>query len=259
MDPYDPAYTAEMAENTRNAIIVQRSIIFRGEDNPPPLTRRGQIIMKFNLQELADFPRLAPLGRIYLTDILPASRYPPCNKPLSELKKIMIDELLPNTHLKGSYMILRAITNTRRVAGMFVVVEDEKNRAIQLKLCHHVSDFENPGIPTERRDQIIAKDMVVIVKEPCLQATPDGHNGLRVDHIGNIMFLDPFDERIPREWRVDREGFAETIPDPFPMPTIHKAGGARLSYKTLPTTVRDWNDVANSHFKKDKYQLAITL
>ena len=42
---------------------------------------------------------------------------------------------------------------------------------------------------------------VCIVKEPYFKTMSDGCYGLRVDHISDIIWLSPDDERIPLNWR----------------------------------------------------------
>ncbi len=42
--------------------------------------------------------------------------------------------------------------------------------------------------------------MVVVIKEPYFKQTSDGGYGVRIDHVGDILWLRPGDERIPGQW-----------------------------------------------------------
>lgn len=119
--------------------------------------------------------------------------YLPCAAPLSDLKKVMIKDLVLETHHRGTYVILRAVTPAVRMSAILAVVEDEDDNVVVLQLYHQ----DNSCCP----EHILDDEAVVIVKEPYLKRDADGRVSIRVDHLSDVIFLHNFDERIPEVWR----------------------------------------------------------
>lgn len=84
------------------------------------------------------------------------------------------------------------------------IVEDEHGNAVPLLLYHQ----EDPA--DGKAEEILVKGMVLIVKEPYLKYMTDGGPGIRVDHVGDIMFLSADDPRIPARWQLVSGEQAET-------------------------------------------------
>lgn len=121
---------------------------------------------------------------------LPPS-YHPCVTPFSELKKTMIDNLLLETHHRGTYILVRSLTPQNRMVAVMAVVEDEKGDILQLLLYNQADDGE----------PFVREGTVMILKEPFLKTMSDGSHGLRVDHLSDVVFLPANDKRIPVAWR----------------------------------------------------------
>ncbi|KAH8799851.1 TPR domain protein [Xylogone sp. PMI_703] len=128
------------------------------------------------------------------TTFLPPA-YGPCTKALRDLKKIMIDDLVLETHHRGNYLVLRSITPPDRLNAIMAVVEDENNDALILQLYHQ----EDEG--GRSAEEILREGTVIIVKEPYLKLMSDGEYGIRVDHLSDTILLLEGDDRIPICWQ----------------------------------------------------------
>lgn len=121
--------------------------------------------------------------------------YPPCIKPLSELKPINISKLNLETHHRGYWTLLRILTQPRRCMAVMAVVEDVENTAVLLQL--HNQPDENL-VPAKN---VLRWKSFCIVKEPLFKCAMDGAYLLRVDHPSDVIWLDDSDERLPLRWR----------------------------------------------------------
>jgi hypothetical protein len=137
----------------------------------------------------------------------------------------MINDLLLETHHRGSYLMLRSITPPDRMNAIMAIVQDENEDAIMLQLYHQEEENERPA------KEILAEGLVLIVKEPYLKLMSDGDYGIRVDHLSDIIHLPKYDERVPNCWR--------------PRSAEHNASASA------------WKTTGNEHFKESKYHAAI--
>ncbi|GAD99179.1 TPR domain protein [Paecilomyces variotii No. 5] len=116
--------------------------------------------------------------------------YPPCTTPLQDLKKVMLSDLLLETHHRGSYVLLKEIAPTITTIGVTTVVEDEKGGVVFLELFNQ----------DERTvEELLHLGTRLIIKEPYLQIMPDGTHSLRVDHLSDIVYLDTYNEKDQEE------------------------------------------------------------
>lgn len=118
--------------------------------------------------------------------------YPPCLAPLQGLKKVMVKDLLLETHHRGSYILVRSITQTEKTAAVVAIVEDEQKDAIPLQMLNE---------KLRCQDGSVDKGQILLVKEPYLTLIPDAEYGVRVDHVSDIMFIPKFDKMVPSAWR----------------------------------------------------------
>ncbi|KAM3444473.1 hypothetical protein NHJ13734_001440 [Beauveria thailandica] len=112
---------------------------------------------------------------------------------IEELKDLFWFYLLENgfwVTRRGFYAL------AHRVPALSVVVEDEQEHAIVLRLENQPDE---KSIPSR---QYLSKGTVLLLKEPFLQAdTSGGQCTLRVDHVSDLIWLHGEDERIPIAWR----------------------------------------------------------
>lgn len=125
--------------------------------------------------------------------IIPCPPYAPSVRPLDSLKKTILNDLRPETHRRGSYVLLRAAGPGLAMSGVLAIVEDENGHIIYLNLY-----YPDTSIPAH---ELLEKGQVLIVKEPYLKKSSDGSLCIRVDHLSDVIFLHVFDERVPEKWR----------------------------------------------------------
>ncbi|KAH8433206.1 TPR domain protein [Aspergillus melleus] len=128
----------------------------------------------------------------YRVSFFPPS-YLPCASPLKDLRKVMIKDLVLETHHRGTYVCLRAVTPAYRVTGVMAIAEDEEENAVTLEL-YNQGTFRSVA-------EIMDEGSVLIVKEPYLKASSDGNYGLRVDHPSDVRLILEDDEVFPSAWQ----------------------------------------------------------
>ncbi|KAJ3535514.1 hypothetical protein NM208_g7101 [Fusarium decemcellulare] len=158
-------------------------------DHPPPLLLESSFMMKFHG---------SPIGpqsdeNTVSTTQVPAP-YPPCIVPAEDLKPISIAEMRLETHHRGKKVVLRVLTPPDRLTAVMAIVEDQMRTAVLLQLYHQPVEAVVPA------KEILASDMVFILKEPFFKCATDGSYSLRVDHPSDIIWLNEGDERIPANW-----------------------------------------------------------
>ncbi|KAK1753277.1 hypothetical protein QBC47DRAFT_304481 [Echria macrotheca] len=184
------------------------------------------LIFNHNLQRMTNEMRnLASMDggtATYGTTFVPPP-YPPCIRPLAELTKTTIDKLVLETQHRGTYLLVRCVTRQDRLTAVTAIVEDENRDAILLQLYHQELAFEST-------EDILNLGRVLIIKEPYLKFTANGGYALRVDHVGDVVFLAPDDERIPPVW---------------------------LSSGVMECTASGWKTTGNERFERGEYRAAI--
>jgi hypothetical protein len=154
---------------------------------------RPEVIMRFMLHRLMLKNTDAHPYVIRSSFVPPA--YPPCTSQLSDLKKVMIKDLLVETHHRGSYLLLRTITPADRVTALIAIVEDEDGSTITIQLYNQET--------TRPESDILGQGAVLAVKEPYLKVMSDGEYGLRVDHLSDVTFIPNHDMLVPSAWITD--------------------------------------------------------
>ena len=113
-----------------------------------------------------------------------------------ELKQTFINDLRLETHHRGKYLLLRSITPSNRMTAIMAVVEDEREDAVMLQLYHQ----DDKHVQDRPATSILKQNDIIIVKEPYFKVMADGEYGLRVDHVSDLVRIDPGDERVPIQW-----------------------------------------------------------
>ncbi|CAG7940591.1 unnamed protein product [Penicillium nalgiovense] len=150
--------------------------------------------------------------------------YPPCLAALKGLKKVMVKDLLLETHHRGSYILVRSIIQAENMGAVMAIVEDEQKDAIPLRMLNE---------KLRCQDGCVDKGQVLLVKEPYLTSMPDAKYGLRVDHVSDIMFIPLFDEMVLSVWR-------ERLPE----------------HETSQWMARDWLNMGNEYLNRGKFYSA---
>jgi hypothetical protein len=121
--------------------------------------------------------------------------YSPCTTSLENLKPIKIEDLRLETHHRGSFLLLRAITPPNRMIAILVLVEDVHGDVALLQMYQQEDEASRPAT------NVVDKGSVLLVKEPFFKVTASGDYSLRVDHLSDVITLNSNDARIPQSWR----------------------------------------------------------
>lgn len=133
-----------------------------------------------------------------------AAPYPPFVAPLRRLKKLCLKDLHLETHYRGFYVLLRVATPPVTITTMMAIIKDEKDDGVVFQLYQQEDEDHRPG------EEVVQIQRVCILKEPYFKVISDGGYGLRVNHLSDVIWLSPDDERIPRDWRARISGFEKT-------------------------------------------------
>ncbi|CZS75136.1 unnamed protein product [Fusarium graminearum] len=159
------------------------------------------------------------------TTLVPAP-YPPCIVSANDLEAIMISDMRLETHHRGKKIMLRVLTPPDRMTAVMAIVEDEKGIAVLLQLYHQPEESIVPAT------EILSPNMVCILKEPFFKCVTDGTYSLRVDHPGDIIWMDGADDRIPSHWRPSMVILGENSSD------IRKQGKGAVQSKKWAEALR---------------------
>lgn len=148
--------------------------------------------------------------------------YPPSLAPLRDLEKVMIKELVLETHHRDSFILVRTITQAEKLAAVMVIVEDEEGFAIPLRMSHE---------KLRCQDETLNDGQVLLIKEPYLTLMSDEEYWIRVDHVSDILFIQMSDQMVPSVWREQQPDFETWV-------------------------AADWIYLGNQQFKCDRFYSA---
>lgn len=198
------------------------ALSFKGQ-RPKGRKLRDEIILQFRFRLMMRQGRANSNTFNMRSSLIPPA-YTPCLSPFSDLKKVMIKDLLLETHHRGTYLLLRSVTPPDRMTAVMAIVEDEEKDVLMLQLYYQEPENERAA------EEILGEGMVLIVKEPYLKLMSDGDYGVRVDHLSDAIYLPMHDQRMPNCWQVTRDN--------------HGSAGA-------------WKAKGNDYFNGSKYRDAI--
>lgn len=109
----------------------------------------------------------------------------------------MIKDLVLETHHRGTYLLVRALTPSERMTGARCLLEDEEGDGIFVRLYNQEEESER-GVA-----DIVKENDIMIIKEPYLffKYGTTGGGELRVDHLCDLVRLQPDNAQIPLPWR----------------------------------------------------------
>ncbi|CAI4216109.1 unnamed protein product [Parascedosporium putredinis] len=172
-----------------------------------------------------------------------ALAYPASYKPVAELEKMRLSELLVETHHEGKILILRTVTPPYQGAGTVVIVEDEHGDADKMGIYNQ----------SERSIlSIIPEGSVVAVKEPYYKYNGQDDYMICVDHPSDIIYLKFDDAIIPEKFQLG-EGETDTAAD------WKSAGDKAFLTKSYPISVLcytralETDDTNDAAFRTDLY------
>ena len=121
--------------------------------------------------------------------------YLPCITPVAQLRPIAIRDLQLETHHRGTYLLLRSITQPSRMTAIMALMEDENRDVIMLQL------YQQEDEDIREATNIVSVGTILLVKEPYFKVMVDGEYGLRVDHISDVIHVNEDDAKIPEALR----------------------------------------------------------
>lgn len=185
----DPEGEKLMSEHNQ---VLEAAEAVKGMQFAPKVTRH-ELLKQFKYRQKMNKDQ--PRGRANASTVdvsFAPPIYPPSLAPLEVLKKVMFKDLLLETHHKGSYILVRSITQAEKMTAAMTIVEDEQEDAIPLQLLNE---------KLRCHDGSVDKGQILLVKEPYLTLTSVGEYGVRVDHVSDILFIPLFDKMVPSAWR----------------------------------------------------------
>ncbi|KZM21802.1 uncharacterized protein EKO05_0001775 [Ascochyta rabiei] len=193
----------QVIENQKR--VLQQAKIRKGQ-RPRDRTPKGQMYMEFMMALMATstMERSKKNNLIHSSFIPPA--YLPCITPLAQLTPIAIDQLTLETHHRGKYLLLKAITPPNRMTGILLLAEDEYEDVVVLQLYQQEEENIRPAT------DVVDVGTTLLIKEPYFKIMASGDYGLRVDHLSDVLRIDQNDPILPKRWcpRItDTEGSAE--------------------------------------------------
>lgn len=160
-----------------------------------PLTRfsreelaKNQLVFEYKPSGSNSGPKQAQATISYISH-----KYSPSVAPLSTLTKTYINDLCLETNHRGSYVLLRTIGPPSKSVAVMNAVEDE-NGGCDLVQLYNTDEARDPR-------KILPKGQVFIVKEPFYKLNIAGGTSIRVDHVSDVIFLSPDDNRVPLKWQ----------------------------------------------------------
>jgi hypothetical protein len=191
MDTHDVSEDREYWQYLRRQKQTLQNAQSRKGQRPKTTKSRDEIIMQFMFRRMMASNASVDSKTIRSSFVPPA--YAPCTSPLKSLKKVVIKDLTLETHHRGSYILLRAVTPPDTMTAVMVIVEDEEGDVLMLQLYNQEEKLSTKGR--------LIEGTVIIVKEPYLKVMSDGDYGIRVDHLPDVRFIPDHDTLIPSSWR----------------------------------------------------------
>lgn len=138
----------------------------------------------------------SPAPRAFMSPFI-THPYAPSVASLRDLKKVMIKDLNVETHHRGSYVLLRAVTPPKAMIANMVIAEDEDKNVLVLHLFNQGKELATDGR--------LIEGTVMIVKEPYLKLLSVGDYAITVDHPSDVRILSRHDSLLPPAWRSNVE------------------------------------------------------
>jgi hypothetical protein len=188
----DMSTTEDLANLLKDAKKHALSTASRRGQRPQGRKSREQLLSEF------DRPGSCSTWGIMRFIILPEP-YLPCMVPFSQLDKMLLRDLLLETHHRGRYLIVRTISKPSRFDGVIVVAEDEEGDTGLLDLYNQLGQ----RVQREAETQEMPPTGVYVVKEPFFHTTHRGDNVVRVDHVSDIVWLPDNDNHVSPAWSAE--------------------------------------------------------
>lgn len=202
MDTHDVSQVSEYLEFLQKQERTLQIALSRKGQIPKPTKSRDQIIMQFMFRQMMGSNSRGVDKHALRSSFVP-HHYHPSVAALSELKEVLIADLTLETHHRGSYILVRALTPVDRMTAIMTVVEDQRGDVLMLQLYNQEADLATDGR--------LVEGTAMLIKEPYLKMMADGDYGLRVDHLSDIRLIPEHDPLVPSVWRTRSQHYASAI------------------------------------------------
>ncbi|KAL2753071.1 hypothetical protein ACRALDRAFT_1072817 [Sodiomyces alcalophilus JCM 7366] len=161
---------------------------------PPHRTPRERLVTLHNNHVAKKLQAGNQKGPRMVKKVILALSYPPSSKPIKELEKMPLSDLIVENHHEDAYIVVRTITPPYQGAGTVAIVEDEFGNTEKLALYNQGDSSVLSAVP---------EGSVVLVKEPYYKFSGDHDFMICVDHPSDAFLLrqGPDDELIPESFR----------------------------------------------------------
>jgi tetratricopeptide (TPR) repeat protein len=223
MDIYDVSGSEQYLQVLTRQKEVLKAARARQGEHPKDRRPRSELVGNFMIQHTRQQLLTSDFTNLHSSFVPPP--YQPSTTPLEKLKQMFIEDLRLETHHRGSYLLLRSITPPNRMTAIMAIVEDEMKDAVMLQLYQQDDKIDRSAT------SILNQNDVFLVKEPYFKIMADGDYGLRVDHVSDLVKIEPRDQRVPLQWS----------------PRV----------LNLDKTASDWKLEGNDAMRERKYWIAI--
>ncbi|OAQ98044.1 hypothetical protein LLEC1_04477 [Akanthomyces lecanii] len=240
MDTHEVSQDAQIAAALQNAQMMHEKAKRRNgqlvHDHPPP----HFIIAKFRAMNRGLKETYASRHTISTTQLPPP--YLPSDHLVDELQPMRITQMRLGEHHRGVKVFLRVLTPPNRINAILAVVEDLEGTAVTLQLYHQSPEAIAPS------QDFIQVGRVLILKEPFFKCAADGTYSLRVDHLGDVVWMEPYDGRIPDLWK--------TTTPKMSSEAIRMQGNEAVKKDCWAKALRLYSDAARCAATPEEAQLA---
>lgn len=144
---------------------------------------------------MAETQRLSFSMLRHLAPVQMLKAHPPCAIAMSSLTPILLSSLKLETHHLRTKIVLRVCSPPHRRGVIMTVVEDENGTVATLELY-----MQSPESLVSAFD-IFNEGDVLVLKEPYLRRSDKETYSLLVDHVSDLIWLNPGNESVPQKWR----------------------------------------------------------
>ncbi|KAI9726263.1 MAG: hypothetical protein M1834_009065 [Cirrosporium novae-zelandiae] len=161
--------------------------------------------------------------------------YLPSSALLADLRKVMIKDLVIETHHRGSFTLLRNITRPFLLSTSTTIMEDESGDAITVQLYHN-------------EPKKIIDGALCVIREPYLKVLTArlGDYAISVDHINDIFWLSSTDELVPLEWQLGMKSQVQTVDD------WKQKGNAAMGVGDFQDAIEKYSEALRCNPNKDE-------
>ena len=191
--------------DTQKAIL--RAALAREGQLPTDRKTRGELIEKQQMAVMQNMMQQFGRNEMQIHSSFFPPPYPPSTTSFDDLTPTHIKDLRLGIHHRGTYLLVRSVTDPTRMTAIMTVVEDEKRDALLVQIYQQPDDNVRPA------STIITKGDVFLIKEPFFKIMGDGEYGLRIDHVSDLVHIDTYHKLWSKQWTPQLLDLSKTAND----------------------------------------------